>query len=220
MEPKIIAVANTKGGVGKTTVALQLAIGRARQGKSVWLIDSDRQQTALTALAIRDSQGIEPVIACAAYTDAAQMRAQIKHQKDKWDSIFIDVSGVDSSALRTALAICDVLVVPFQPRSFDVWGLSQIGALITEVQDFRDTFPVLAFLNSADPQNSRDNVEAEEALQDFPQMTFIDTPIRRRKSIANACGMGLGVDEIRPKDPKAIAEVRALLDQIFGKENE
>lgn len=220
MTPKIIAVANTKGGVGKTTIALQLAIARARQGKKVWLIDSDRQQTAQTALAIRDSQEIDPIIACAAYTDASQMRAQIKLQKDNWDTIIIDVSGVDSSALRTALAICDVLLVPFQPRSFDVWGLSQIGELIAEVQDFREGFPVYAFLNGADPQMSRDNLDAEAALQDFPQMSFIDTPIRRRKSIANACGMGLGVEEMRPKDFKAVFEFKALLKAVFGKENE
>lgn len=220
MSPKIIAVANTKGGVGKTTVALQLAIARARQGKRVWLVDSDRQQTALTALAIRDSQEVEPIIACASYTDAAQMRTQIKHQRENWDTIIIDVSGVDSSALRTALAICDVLLVPFQPRSFDVWGLSQIAQLVKEVQDFREEFPVMAFLNGADPSLSRDNLEAEKALEDFPQLSFSDTPIRRRKSIANASGMGLGVEEMRPKDPKAVMEFKALLKAVFGKENE
>ncbi|RZT91079.1 CobQ/CobB/MinD/ParA family nucleotide binding protein, partial [Advenella incenata] len=39
----IVAIANTKGGVGKTTLAVQIAIARARAGRDVWLIDGDRQ---------------------------------------------------------------------------------------------------------------------------------------------------------------------------------
>ena len=46
----IITVGNTKGGVGKTTIALNLAIARALQGRDVWLIDGDRQGTAQTAI--------------------------------------------------------------------------------------------------------------------------------------------------------------------------
>ena len=47
----IITVGNTKGGVGKTTLAVQLAIYRALAGRDVWLIDGDRQGTAAAAIA-------------------------------------------------------------------------------------------------------------------------------------------------------------------------
>ena len=49
----ILTVGNTKGGVGKTTLALNIAIARALQGRDVWLIDGDRQGTAQTAVSIR-----------------------------------------------------------------------------------------------------------------------------------------------------------------------
>ncbi len=46
----IVTVGNTKGGVGKTTLALNLALARALAGRDVWLIDGDRQGTAQTAM--------------------------------------------------------------------------------------------------------------------------------------------------------------------------
>ena len=61
----ILTVGNTKGGVGKTTLAVQLAIARALAGREVWLIDGDRQGTAAAAIAARAEAGRQPGIACA-----------------------------------------------------------------------------------------------------------------------------------------------------------
>ena len=63
----IITIGNTKGGVGKTTLAVNLAIARALAGRDVWLIDGDRQGTAQTAISIRAEAGDQPGIACATY---------------------------------------------------------------------------------------------------------------------------------------------------------
>ncbi len=48
----IVTVGNTKGGVGKTTLAINLVIARALAGRDVWLIDGDRQGTAQTAIIV------------------------------------------------------------------------------------------------------------------------------------------------------------------------
>ena len=216
--PKVVAVANTKGGVGKTTVALQIAITRALQGKEVWYVDGDRQQTGQTALALRDANDPKVGIACASYPNGAMLVKQVQRQKDKWDTIVIDVGGFDSTAMRAALLVCDVLIVPFQPRTFDTWSLSQMATLIDEVSVTRGEFPVYAILNSADPGNTSDNRDSEQAIEDFPRMKFLDCPLCRRKAFANASGFGLAVSELKTKDPKAIAEVRNLVEAIFGKE--
>ena len=65
----IIAVANTKGGTGKTTTAVQLALYRQSLGHEVWLVDGDEQQSALTAVSIRSENGVKPALACSAYSD-------------------------------------------------------------------------------------------------------------------------------------------------------
>lgn len=102
----IITVGNTKGGVGKTTLAVQIAIARALAGRDVWLIDGDRQGTATAAIAARAEAGRQPGIACAQYADGPTLRAQVQRQREKWDDIIIDAGGRDSTALRAALGWC------------------------------------------------------------------------------------------------------------------
>ncbi|MCM2569423.1 AAA family ATPase [Janthinobacterium kumbetense] len=214
MDGKIITVGSTKGGVGKTTLALNIAIARAMAGRDVWLIDADRQGTASTALAIRGEAGKLPAIATAHYADGGQLRTQLQHQRGKFQDIVIDAGGRDSTALRAALVLSDLVLVPFQPRSIDVWAVADIAALIEEARAVRDGLQALGVLNMADTAGS-DNEDAAAALADYPAIRYLATPIRRRKSIANAAGNGLSVLEQTPRDDKAIAELNALLQAIY-----
>lgn len=214
----IVTVGNTKGGVGKTTLALNLAVARARAGKDVWLVDGDRQATITTALAIRAESGQLPAIATAQYFDGPTLRTQIGLQGKKFDDVVIDVGGRDSSALRAALGLSDILLIPFQPRSIDVWALVDISALVEEIRSLGKELAVYAVLNQADIQGT-DNKDAAAALADFPGITLLDTPIRRRKSLANAAGEGRAVIEHMPADQKAIAEVEALVAAVFVPKN-
>lgn len=212
----IITVGNTKGGVGKTTLAVNLAIARALQGRDVWLIDGDRQGTAQTAISIRAEAGRKPGIACATYPDGTTLRAQVQQQATKFDDIVIDAGGRDSTALRAALVLSDVLLVPFQPRSYDVWALNDIASLVDEARSVRDGLRAFAVMNCADPgETSTDNVEAAAAVADVPQFEYLPTQVRRRKAFANAAGAGLSVLEIKPGDKKAVDELNALISALF-----
>ena len=212
----IVTVGNTKGGVGKTTLAVNIAIARALAGRDVWLIDGDRQGTAQTAIAIRAEAGHQPGIACATYPDGPTLRSQVQQQRAKFDDIIIDAGGRDSTALRAALILSDMLLVPFQPRSYDVWALDDIAKLIDEARAVRDGLRAFAVLNCADPgEASTDNADAAAAVAHLPQFEFLQTPIRRRKSFANAAGQGLAVLEAKPVDRKARDEISALVNVLF-----
>lgn len=212
----IITVGNTKGGVGKTTIAVNLAITRALAGRDVWLIDGDRQGTAQTAISIRAEAGHMPGIACATYPDGTVLRSQVRQQKDKYDEVVIDAGGRDSTSLRAALVLSDVLLVPFQPRSYDVWALNDIAELVDEARSVRDGLRALAVLNCADPgEQSSDNSEAAAAVADIPQFEYLPTPLRRRKAFANAASVGQCVLEIKPQDIKASTELKTLIKALF-----
>lgn len=213
----ILAIGNTKGGVGKTTLAVQLAVSRALAGREVWLVDGDRQGTAAAAIAARSEANRQPGVACAQYPDGPTLRSQVQQQRQKWDDIIIDVGGRDSTSLRAALVLADVLIVPFAPRSYDVWALDDMAALVEEARSVRDGLRALAVMNMADPgEHSADNADAAAAVAQITQFEYLPTCIRRRKSFSNAAGAGLSVSELSPRDTKAIVEMDALSASLFN----
>ncbi len=210
----IISVLNTKGGVGKTTLSLNLAVARALAGSDVWLIDGDRQATTMQAVAQRSQAGITPALSVAHYTDGPLLRAQIQQQRNKFDDIIIDAGGRDSTTLRAALMLSDVVLIPFQPRSFDVWGVGDMAKLVTETMGMRDGLKVYAVLNSADPRGV-DNQEAASAIEEHEHIEYLDAPIGRRKAIADAAGSGYSALEWKPRDGKAVEEINRLVELVF-----
>ena len=207
----IVTVGNTKGGTGKSTIAINLAIAR---GGKVWMIDGDRQGTSKTAMLVRAQSGRLPFIPCDHLPDGNQLHAQLIERGKLFDDVVIDAGGRDSSALRAALVLSDLVLIPFAPRSLDVWALGDISALIEEARLQNPGLRAAAILSCADT-TGHDNLDAIEALADFPQLTYMPTPIRRRKSVANAVGMGLSVLELTPKDDKAAQEFKALVNAVF-----
>jgi chromosome partitioning protein len=212
----ILTVGNTKGGTGKTTLAVQLAIALARFGHDVLLVDGDRQGSAQIAIAHRTQSGTLPILACVQYVDGRVLRDQVHHQAAKYADVVIDAGGRDSATLRAALVLSDVLLVPFLPRSVDVWALSDIAALVDEARAVRDGLTALAVLNCADPGTSPDNAEAVAALAEVPQLVGVKSSITRRKAFANATGRGLSVEELMPPDPKACTELATLLSKVLS----
>ncbi|MCG9124872.1 AAA family ATPase [Laribacter hongkongensis] len=206
----IIAVLNTKGGVGKTTTALNLAVGRALQGRNVLAVDGDRQGSLLTALTNRDR---EPIVAVAQYVDGQALRQQVQHADTQYDDIVIDAGGRDNTALRAALLLADKVIIPFLPRSFDVWALDDMNALLAEARAIKEV-EAWALLTMADARGN-DNAAASEAVPDGVQL--MPVTVGRRKVFADAGGAGMSVLELPSnRDAKATAELQALLAAVFN----
>lgn len=215
MTARITIVGGTKGGSGKSTVSVNLAIMLALKGRDVLLIDADDQQTAKTFTDLRNEQregGAGYTCICldgkAVYTDT-------KRLAEKYDEIVIDCGGRDTVSQRAALGIGDIFLVPFVPRSFDVWTIEDVAKLVDLAKAANPSLEAMAFINRADPQGS-DNDEAAAFIAQNPALTFIDTPIFYRKAYSNAAASGLSVVEQRPKNMKAIGEVTALYERIYS----
>lgn len=209
----ILTVGNTKGGVGKSTLALQIALALTAKGKRVWLIDGDRQETCLSAITVRADNGRD-AIAAAAYPDGYALRTQVKAQASHFDHVIIDAGGRDSTALRGGLLVSDVMLIPFLPRSFDVWALNDVAKVLSDVRVDNDELRAIAVLNAADPQGS-DNDDASETIEDIPGIDLLPVRLSRRKAFAHASGAGLHIEEYKPKDVAAIEEMAALVSALF-----
>jgi chromosome partitioning protein len=83
----ILTVGNTKGGVGKTTLAVSIAIALSLEGGNVWLIDADRQGSAKIAMSIRAQAGHLPFIQCDHIHDWKELAKQVKAKAAKFDQV-------------------------------------------------------------------------------------------------------------------------------------
>lgn len=207
----ILAVGNVKGGVGKTTLSVNLAIALARQGREILLVDGDEQATAMefTELRTRCKDG-EPGYTAVALQGAA-IRTQVRQLAHKYADIVIDVGGRDTGSLRAALTVADVVLIPVKPRSFDLWGVDQTAELVREAREVNDRLRALVVLNEADAQG-KDNEAALEALREVEGLEVAGSSIVRRKAFPNAAALGLSV--LEHDDPKAKEEMMQLVEAI------
>jgi chromosome partitioning protein len=209
----ILVVGGIKGGSGKTTVATNLAVMMAQAGKDVLLIDADDQETSTDFTALRNELHSDATSYTSIKLTGASVRTEVLKMKDKYEAIIIDTGGRDTTSQRAALSVAKLLLVPFVPRSFDVWTLEKVGQLVQEMRAVNPNLEAYAFINRADVRGS-DNDEAAEFLQENKELTFLDTPLYSRKAFGNAAAHGLSVVELRPQDNKASEEVRALYEAV------
>src|SRR3546814_12358746 len=118
----ILAVGNTKGGVGKTTLAVNLAVARALAGRDLLLVDGDEQGTALTFTELRAERLGQAGYTALALT-GAPLRSQVRHLPAKYDVLIIDMGGRDNGSSRAAPTVAATLLVPVPTRSLHVWWL-------------------------------------------------------------------------------------------------
>lgn len=209
----IYVVGGIKGGSGKTTVATNLAVALALEGRDVLLVDADDQETATDFSAWRNERTEGRTGYTSIQLTGQAAREELKRLAGKFEDVVIDTGGRDTTSQRAALTVADLYLVPFNPRSFDVWTLEKVTRLIQEIQTVNPTLKSFAFLNRADSRGS-DNQEAADALRDTEVIQYLDAPLGNRKAYSNAAAQGLGVLELHPEDVKASQEFRHLMGQI------
>ena len=142
----ILTVGGIKGGSGKTTVATNLACIAATQNADILLVDADDQETASDFTAVRKEDYPDaPRYTCTKLTGKA-VRTEILELAPKYDHIIVDTGSRDTTSQRAALAVSQLLLVPFVPRSFDIWTLNKVAMLVEELRSVNPTLAAYVFL--------------------------------------------------------------------------
>lgn len=220
-------IGNTKGGVGKSTIAVQVAFELATRGKDVLLINGDRQTSASRAVERRHAAGL-PGVTLAHYPEGRDLSTQVLRLRDKFDEVVIDAGGRDSSSLRAAMLISDVMIIPVEPTAFGSDAVEdELLPLIGDIQASRgdNPLPIYSFLNMAEPLRKHkttkelidpaDNVITDNYLRSLVEIQHLDLRLVERNAIGDAAGMGQTAREYRPRDQQAIAEMDALMAVMF-----
>lgn len=210
----IVTVGGIKGGSGKTTVATNLAIMRSLAGRDVLLIDADDQETATDFTALRSEQRSEGAGYTGVKLTGAALRTEVLKLQGKFEDIIIDTGGRDTTSQRAALTVSDVLLIPFVPRSFDIWTIEKVADLVEEMRTAKPELRAHTFINRADSRGT-DNDDAAEVLKDNEALSLLAATIGQRKAFGNAAAAGLSVVEMKPTDAKAVEEIERLYQLVF-----
>ena len=203
----IVTIGNSKGGVGKSTIACNLAVMAAKTGKNVLLVDADPQASSLNFRSIRESDDIK---ATAITTPTLH-----KDLKDfsNFDMILIDSGGRDTSIFRSAILAADLLVIPVLPSVYDIWAASDTIEIVKEALLYNEKLVSRFLINMALP-NSIMGRDTQAALKEHEEIPILKQTVGARQVFKNALSMGQGVVEFEPKS-KAAQEIAACYQEII-----
>lgn len=202
----IITIANRKGGVGKSTIATNLAVSLSKQGKTL-LVDGDEQKSAFNWNEYRQDK-LDSIFVLDNLIDT------LEPLNNQYDFIIIDVAGRDSQIFRESLLISDKLIVPTQASIVDLEVLGYVSEKIATAHQNNPDLKAYVVINKA-PTNYR-NTEAEQAqayVAQFPIFTLLDTVLHDRKAFRDGFVESLAVTEL--SDTKAHDELNQLTQEVL-----
>lgn len=194
---KAIAFVTQKGGSGKSTMCINLAIAAQEAGRSVCILEMDRQATISDWAEHRNSEGPE-----VAQIDATQLDDVVARLRGfDYDYVFIDTPGVDSPGTLSAIRAADLCIIPCRPTPADLRAFKPTLAAIYRLEK-RFAF----VLNQTPPRSYRvrDAADGLAVLGVLPDVNVV-----MRNDHQDAIGMGQGVTEFNPGG-QAAKEIRQL----------
>lgn len=211
----ILLLGGEKGGTGKTTLAVNLAVILARTGKDVLLIDTDKQGSTNFWSSIRDESGALPRIPCVQKFGKG-LAKDVIDLSGRYEELIIDAGGRDSMELRYSLGVADKVIIPCQPTQFDLVTLNQMDTLVEQAQTLNPNLIAAVVINRASTNPSvSDAEEARELILEFNHLNLIKSILRERVSFQRSVREGLSVIEVPQPDRKAVTEINCLFKEVY-----
>ena len=204
----IVGVLNQKGGVGKTTLSVNLAACLARTGARVLLIDADPQGSALDWAAARQGTPLFSVVGF----PRATIHKEINQLGQGYDHIIIDGPPRVTDLARSAIMASDIVVIPIQPSPYDIWAAEEVVKLIAEARVYKENIKSVFVINRK-ITNTAIGRDVREALAAYP-VHVLDTSVAQRVVFAEAAAQGQAIFEIDPTGP-AVAEIEAVAAELM-----
>lgn len=203
-----VAVLAQKGGVGKTTLVLNLATQAQLARKRTLVVDADPQATSSSWSLTRKEAGKNAPLVAAAANPKLLKEAIADAREEGFDWLFIDTPAGVSELPATAAAHADLVLLPCAPSKFDMDAMAPTVKLIKSSGKLGSAF---FLVNKGRSKGIND--ECALALASAYALPAVSTHISHRQPIADAGSGGLTLVELPSRDSsieKGRAEFRAL----------
>lgn len=203
----IIGVLNQKGGVGKTTLSVNLAAALSRGGERVLLIDADPQGSSLDWAAAREGEPLFSVVGL----PRPSVHKEISQIGQGYDHIIIDGPPRVTDLARSAIMAADMILIPVQPSPYDIWAAEEVVNLIREATVYKENLKC-AFAINRKITNTAIGRDVRDALAAY-DVPVLASAITQRVLFAEAAARGMAVFEIDSTGP-ATEEIEALAAEL------
>lgn len=205
----IIAITNSKGGVGKSTLAVHLAVWLNRLGHRVALADCDTQQSSSEW--VREAA---PSVKIARFDTPSEILNGLKSLGSEADFVVADGPGSQTETSRALLLRADMGIVPCKASMLEVRALAKATDVLREAQDIRGGIPQAIIVLSMVGKNYRLTQDMKDAAASL-NLPLAETAMTLRQIYADAPGQGTTVWDLGARAKDAANEVEKLFREIL-----
>jgi chromosome partitioning protein len=196
---KVVSILNQKGGVGKTTLSINLAAALKALNHSVLLVDADPQGSSLDWAAAREpAEPLFSVVSCPKPT----IHKTVTDIGVGKDFVIIDGAPRVTDLARSCIMASDLVLIPVQPSPYDIWASQEVVKLIQEAVIYKPELKAAFVINRKIP-NTAIGRDVESALAEF-DLPVLSTTIGQRVIFAESAAGGLSVLEQDAKSQAAV----------------
>jgi len=203
----IIAIVGNKGGVGKTTLSLNLASGLNKRNRTA-IIDADPQRSSLQWRAFSENDAIS------VYEAEEDLASQANTLRQDYNQIVIDCPpSVYAPQTNKALVVSDRAIIPVQPSPMDLWATVHILDAVEKARLTNTELKPLLVINQLEPRTMLSKM-IREVVSEIG-IPVADTMIRRRAVFRSSALEGKSIYDVGRRGDAAIEEIENLIQEIL-----